>query len=535
MALPIRDALEVTRPLYKEEGEWQRFLIDSYTGCGGYLGRVKQPAAGFWGAAAEAYTVFAHTLGNYQDAFEVNTYLDRFPREDSVKFKRRRDVAHYLNYCRPITNLLVSYIVRKPHVRQEVPEKLKSLDREDQVRRRVSQARADGLGARLVPGEGRPPKAPEGALSRADTGDLEPYVVDMLPCNLRDYELDDEGAFVWAKLATTSVRRASWDAEAQEVTEYTVWTRAAFKVWEVSGESLKEIAEGSHDFGAVPVVSWRSSVSLDEHVKAASVIADIALEGRRLFNLINELDEHIRTQVFALLVVPAPAASPQGEASVDLGSNNGLSVDPEQKNLPMYLAPPASVAATLEARIVATVIEIYRMARVEYDRASGTSSSAQSKQQNFEQTNALLCDLADALADDDLETLRIVGRGLGESPEALAKMRCVAYTSYATEDIQMELEQAVAAITIPQLGREAHVQILQRLVRNLIPNASEGTLKTVDSEIEAAVDQAEKDAEAMKLAAQKALEKQDDEDGEGADGDSSDDDAGDADPKVAAE
>lgn len=493
--MALRSALDATRQGYDEECVWLRFLVDAYTGGGGFQGRIRQAPAGFWGAVSDAYRVYA-TI-DHRHASNYESYLDRYQREDDEKFQKRVRVSHYLNYVKPTTNLKISYIVRKPHKRNNLPDGLaKWIERtgyDKDFRRRALVTAVLGWFPMLVD----MPRRPDGATTQAQAGNMDPYAVLSLPCHLRDYQLDEQGEFVWAKLATKFSRKDTWDADAVEVTRTTTWTREDFTIFETvgSGEPSAPVT-GKHPFGKVPIVSWRSDTSVEDRVKADSINADIAPECRRLFNLLSELDEHLRSQVFALLIYPA--SSPTPTDSVDIGTNNGLQVSAEQKNLPFYLSPEGTVAETYEKRIVNSIIEIYRMARVEYDRASGTETSAQSKQANFEQTNLSIVDLATSLAAADRDTLILVGRGLGIAEDKLQAIECVAHESYASEDLSVELEQAMSALTIKQLGTQAHVELLRRLVQQLLPNMTPETRKIVESEIEEAVAQAEKDAEAAK-------------------------------------
>jgi hypothetical protein len=506
MALSTQDALAAKRAAYREEGCWQRFLLDSYTGCGGYMGKVKQPPAGYWGSAADQYREFSwDRAGDFVRNDESDTYLDRFPREDFEKFGRRKAVAHYTNYCRPITNLLVSYIVKKPFDRilpQKIADWVERTNYDSGFRKRALTCAVLGWFPVLVDKAAVDPDA----RSAADTGAPEPYIAERLPCQMTDYQLNEAGEFEWVKFETSEVVKRAWNDDAVKVTKYALWDARGWATFEsVDGADARQTGTGTHDFGRVPVVSWRAAASVEDHVKAASIIADVAVEGRRLFNLTSELDEHIRGQVFALLAVPqrTPAANAE---SPDLGVENGLLFDPDTKHLPQFIAPPSTVAATLETRMTNSIIEIYRIARVEYDRASGTTSSAQSKQANFEQTNALLCDFADALAEADYETLYLVGVGLGCSESELATLSVTAHSSYATDDLTVELQQTIDACTLVDFGDEAKKLIMKRAVRQLIPNMTADQQKAVDADIDETIEQAAKDAEAMAQAAADALD-----------------------------
>lgn len=494
MAMSIKGALDATRAGYDEECVWLRFLVDAYTGSGGFQGRVRQPPAGFWGAVSDAYRAYA-TLDARGAYGNRESYLDQYKREDREKFQTRVNVAHYLNYVKPTTGIKISYLVRKPHKRNNVPEELAAwiarTGYDKGFRRRALTAAVLGWFPMLVD----LPRRAEGVRTRAEAGDMDPYTVLSLPCHLRDYELDEQGEFVWAKMATRFSRKPAWDAQAVQVTRTTIWTRTDFTVYESvnEGEPSAPIT-GTHPFGKVPIVSWRSDTSVEDHIKADSINTDIAHECKRLFNLLSELDEHLRAQVFAVLVYPMSSPTPTDSAEV--GTENGLQVSSEQKHMPFYLAPPMSVAETYEKRIVNTIIEIYRLARVEYDRASGTESSAQSKQQNFEQTNLSIADLATSLASADRDTLILVGRGLGIDEKKLQDVECVAHESYASEDLALELEQATVALTIRELGRQVRVELLIRLAQQLLPHMSHDTRKIIEQEIDDAVTRSLQEREA---------------------------------------
>jgi hypothetical protein len=492
----LKSQLEHTRDGYKAESTWLRFLIDAYTGGGGFQGKVRQPIAGFWGSAAEAYaslSVFSLMSGVHDEAANTTTYLDRYPREDDRKFARRRDVAHYLNYVKPTTNLKVSYLVRKPHVRNNMPKQVEEwIERtgyDDWFRRRAVVAAVLGWFPMLVD----MPAIPNEAVNAQQAGEPDPYPVMQLPCQLLDFQLDDRDELVWAKLVHSYEKRASWDSDKVDVKRYAIWTRDDVTVYEVeknskSGtERVGDAQVTAHAFGRVPVVFWRADTSVEDPVKAESINADIALEARRLFNLLSELDEHVRSQVFALLVLPMILQStPQG-GKAEVGVENGLQIGPEQKNVPFYLAPPETVAATLESRISNTIVEIYRMARVEYTKAAGTNSSAQSKEQEFEQTNLAIADFGASLAAADLETLRIVAKGLKVSDEEIERMECVAHQSYASDQINNEIDAITSVLTISALGSTFRSELLKRFAQKMLPSLNADTRKIIESEIDKAL------------------------------------------------
>jgi hypothetical protein len=106
-------ALEARREGYREELAWHRFLFDCYTGAGGFEGREKRPPSETWGSAATIYAT-------------PESHLTRHPREDDAKYLRRRESAHFPNYVEPLTDLKLSYLLRKRATVDGRPESIES-------------------------------------------------------------------------------------------------------------------------------------------------------------------------------------------------------------------------------------------------------------------------------------------------------------------------------------------------------------------------------------------------------------------------
>lgn len=500
------DRLRAKRDNYDQECTWMRFLVDSYEGCGGYQGKVRQPAAGYWGSAAEIYSQF--TTFDVRTRGTNDSYLDRYPREDEPKFARRREVAHYLNYIKPIANTYASYLLRKPPTRADVPARLQQwIDDtayDSGARLRALLAIVCGWHPVLVDMPQTDPEAP----SEMHAGPTGPYLVQLQSCHLVDYSADDDGEFHWAKVCVKYTKRETWDGPAKDCERYTVWTPETWTTFEVVNDAVEKIPDGNefttgpNPFGVVPLAIFRSNVSLNDPVKSESLLGGPALEGRRLFNLLSEFDEHLRSQVFALLTYPIRSGGgPNTAAPSIVGTDNALAYDSEAKSAPNYLAPPSSVAATYEKRIEATIVEIFRMARVEYTRASGTQSSAQSKAQEFESTNLTIADLASALAQAEKRLLTIVGLGLGIDRAALDAMTITPADDFNTEQLNDEVDRLVTLLTVRELGATFKGELLKRVAQRILPRLPKEMAATIESEIDEAVTAAEQEAEMLRQAA----------------------------------
>jgi hypothetical protein len=498
----LLEMLERTRPEYDRELEYHRMLVDAYTGGGGFAGAVLQPLAGFWGSASEVFGS-GTTVGTTGAIENRITYLDRYPREDEKKFKRRLEIAHYPNYIQPLTDLKLSYMLRKDWL---IEGRAPALDvwREDvdgrgtpwdEVLPMVA-LRAATLGWCPVVVDMPPtPVNEDGSpllLNRAvaDQLGLRPSIIPLFPSNLVDYQLDDYGNPLWAKIRTDHVEQADPFAPVMEITRYTIWYPDSFETFEViknaDGGKMAQSSTGrtTHSFGTVPIAILRHKPTLEDPVKGIPMHGQESVEARRLFNLHSELDEHMRSQVFALLVLAM--GIDEAKRQVTIGTDNAVLLDPMANRNHYFMAPPASVAESYEKRIESSIQEIYRQAHVEFTRPESSRQAVSGIARKFEfaQTNSSLAVFAKEVARFEERIDTLVGRVLGVSEEALGNTQITAPTSFDVEDLTTDLQVAIDAITGLSIGPTAESRLRARIVDQLMPNLSKSDQEKIEEELE---------------------------------------------------
>lgn len=521
-------ALRVKREDFDSEVEWHRFLLDAYAGTGGFAGRVKQPLTGFWGAAAEMYSRSSNVVQDgVQDEVASNSYLDRYPREDAPKFRRRLSVAHYLNFVEPIVDLRLSYLARKPMSYEDFDE-LQSDDKDaeesffensgsgmpwERLMRDVVRIRASILG--WTPVLFDMPVAevtsPDGEMSVEQARELgiKPRAIPLWPANLLDWCLDEDGDFVWVKQVTSYTERPDPLGAAVKVERYTIWTRTDAKVWEAVTDEKNSITfrvDGlvvPHAFGRVPIVIFRCRPRTVDPIRGVSMIGSIAPLVRRLFNYTSELDEHLRASTFAMLQMPTKNTAQKGATVI--GAGNALPIPHDATRDYKWLSPDGAVADVYENRIKATIEAIYQIARSRFMGGTETRASASGIAQayEFEDLNRAIADSAASFAASEQEALRLVLVMNGISVVD-AKGRVVPPTKFDVEELSKQIDEAMRAVSL-ELGPTANGEIKKRLVRQLLPNAAEVVLKAIDGEIESAEEEAQAQADAFAEAGLAAL------------------------------
>lgn len=530
MAKTLIEQLEHTRKGYLEECIWHRFLLDAYLATGGFAGKVRQPLSGPWGAAAEMYSTFVS--GSYRGTVEVDTYLDAYPREELAKFRQRVDGVEYHNYVEAITDLKIGHINRREFVPVGRPERVakwrENVDGNGTAWEELRPQHvllAGILGWRPVLIDARPVDTDEkGAplvtnAAQARELRLQPYPVPLFPANILDYGVDDAGQLRYAKIKTTEVRQELWDSEAEEVATYTIWTPTEWLKYEVRGENkdVREVGRGANPFNAVPLVIYQHKPSPQEPIIGCSMNGAISNVARAHLNRLSEFNEHMRGQVFALLVLSTKEGT-QEKPDETVGVYNGLPIDQDARQPHAYIAPPASVAATYEKRLEAQVCEMYRVARVEYTRATGNVSSGEAHAYEFAATNNALSDFAVHIAKAEEHVDWLVGRYYGVDEALLRASRVLPPTSFDVENLTVEIKAAFDLIS-GGVGPTATNLLKMKAIRQVLKNLDHATVAVIESELAAelqqqAADQAAAEEAAMAAAEALALAAEDDDDNE---------------------
>lgn len=504
------DKLRATRPGYRAERVWHKFLMDAYAGTGGFEGAVRMPFASYWGAAADIYSRNAVPLGIQafdEEESKLDTYLDRFLREDMDKFRRRQSTAQYPNYIEPILDIRLSFMHRKEYVRDGVEalgEWLQDVDglgtSWEEMRKETIDFRAALFGwcpvlfDRTQPVEGYD-VYDEISREQARQAGIRTNAIPLYPANVLDWSTDSQGVFEWVKLTQWEVERPDPLGPATEVQYVDIWTRdfvQRFRIIKSPGDKEPRVEQDEpfmHQYGKVPLLIARGKRAHDDPIKGLPAVGGPAKMARKLFNYLSELDEHIRSSVFAFLQVPQKRVSgDQQGGEIVLGEGNALGLPMDSSRDYKYISPDPSVAATLENRVTSTVEEIYRTARTEFARAQieGRAESGAARLIAFENTNRVIADFAAAMGRFDERALRCVAEIEMLPAETISAIRVTAPKRFDIEEMSRELDEALTAVTL-QLGPTATAELKKRLIAKLLPNLDDDIREQIEEELAAQI------------------------------------------------
>ncbi len=503
--------LRAARGGFTRELEWHQLAMDSYTGQGGYGGRIQQPREAFLGWAAEVYS--RRFLEQYIDeadpryqgkmASDRYSYLDRYPREEQDKYDRRKELAHYQNHVQGIFDVLMGYIFEQEPTYDGVGAKTKAwMERSRWSERRQAFLRRACLLGWMPALVDLPNAAPKTAAER-----LEPTLLALFPANLLDFAAtstdDGDGIgtrFDWAKLRTDHISRKTPLDDPTEVEEYGLWFPDHVDRYEVvkradRSQSVNGPERVDHPFSTVPIVIWSCKLGVEGDEALGLGLVDAAIsEARRHFNLLSELDEMLRSGVFPMLQIPYHGDTPPTELTI--GNGNGLPLHNLCTHEYKHVEPAGASAETYENRLESTVAEMYRTQNVSRDTNEGRVESGVARAYSFERTNITLKNITKQCARGESDTLRLVAAAFGERE---AEIKVTPPTEFRITELLDELANLEAAARA-QIPRTALKLVKRRVVRKMVPNLTEDEAKVIDSELDQQVkDDAQRSAAELDL------------------------------------
>lgn len=331
-------------------------------------------------------------------AVQGGSYLVRYPRESDTKFARRNEVAWYASVLADACHQFVSYFGTRAPVRDFPHPIYKAMAADVDGRGNavdvfwqqfMVDAKARGSMCLLVD---MPPAVDVGSMASQLQQRVAPFVTAIKPEQITDYEIGDDGKFVFAKFG------GSYTMPGGEMVAC-VWhfDRVGWQALSANGGDILDA--GEHGLGECPLLIFTESGAFP-YFGSFAQLADIS---KRLFNLESELDEILRSQTFSLMTMQVPENSTTQQkieasnaVAQTIGTNNLMVHTGAQ---PGFIAPPDGPArvyldriSKLEARAREIGLDVSGSQAQEtgvalqmrFQRLNGALSTFSSRMQDFE-------------------------------------------------------------------------------------------------------------------------------------------------------
>lgn len=407
----------------------ETFLVDSYTGQGGFLD---------------------------------GSYLVQHPRESDAKFARRVRLAIRPNFVKKIVDSYLGYLFSVPPSR---PSGSAVYD--------AFQSSADGMGDSLDRVMQRAQKLAMIAGTAFVIVDREPiggppYLSVRLPSSIAWKTRDARGRLVEIAFRETI----------GGITTIRAFDATGWRIADGAGET---VAAGQHGLGEIPVVALHSADPLLNEISVAPWIGDIARINYDIYNAISELREIIRNQTFPVLLIPQRFQSDKSEAkAITIGTDNALAYDPAD-GAPSYIAPPDNPITVIQGYIKDLIGMIYQSVNLEY--VSGfASGSGLAISYFFQQTQSSLSGMSAQLEAAETRIARLVAGYAGEAWDGM-----IGYSrDFDLQDLASDLENAMSALSIG-VSDTFDRELKKRTARNVLGReVNADVYAQIDGEIDAA-------------------------------------------------
>jgi hypothetical protein len=148
------------------------------------------------------------------------------------------------------------------------------------------------------------------------------------------------------------------------------------------------------------------------------------------------------------------------------------------------------VPEAYEKRREVLMREIYRTARLEFQKPTGVTTSGVARAYEFEQTNRRLGEIAQSFARGEEELLALAARMLGADASGLT---VTAPADFSVEDMTSDIANITGLIAMG-VPPTAETEMKRRIVRRVLPNLPSAVEDAIESEFDELQKQDEQDA-----------------------------------------
>jgi hypothetical protein len=374
--------------------------------------------------------LYASYMGG--EAYDAETYLDKYLRESAAQYKERQARAYYLNYTAAVVDAYISAVFRRDPTR-ELPDSMRGFEED-----------ATGEGNSLTDLTREAMTWALAALRAYVMVDIAqdgtPYAHLIHPSNLFDYAVDPRtGEYLWALIAEEYVEEEDPFTDRVIEERYRLWTPSEWMLFDKHGtqiDSERNLA------GVVPLIEAAPG-------NLPLPMVDIAKINRRIYNICSQIDEILCNVTF-----PQPYLQ-VGEDGIEDTDGTAISPDvspiqmgttkmfllPEDANIPPgYLVPPDGPLQRQMEERERLIQAIYSLAGLERTAPDDTQQpqSGVAKAYDFRETNARLGALAQASERLEFEMLELLS-AYGFSGEFNVAYR----KDYNVRDFRLVLEDYV--------------------------------------------------------------------------------------------
>ena len=427
--------------------------------------------AGYDGILVDKYELLDNAY-RASGGFEDGSYLIPYPSERAEKYLRRKNMAYYINYVKPVVDAHINPVFKNPPTREGMSSTFQQFVNDVDgngttltrfMKKASIRAKLHGVEFIVVDME----ELQEGTLltqKQMIDNRVYPYLYLVSPKQIQNYYTDKFGRLI---SITYTVQNTTLDNDgnAKEITEIWTWTKDNCRR-EINGNKV----DMPNKLGIIPIIPLYGATNDTDDLLVQPDVLSIGKVAFAIFNGCSELRELHRRQAFSILTYPIADDDEynSGENPIQLGTSDCLLYRASTGSAPAFITPPTSSSDVILNEINFCIKEIYRMANMRM--VTGVSQynvSASAKQQDSENLYREIDELAQNIQETEYKIAQVFARYLNESMDNYI----VVYTpEYGIADITETLNSATTALTMnicADFNEEVKKQVIKTVLSDV--------------------------------------------------------------------
>lgn len=337
-----------------------------------------------------------------QDGFENGTYLIPHTSERNEKYTRRKNMAYYVNYVKPVIDAHVNPIFNTEPARQGMSSTfqrfIEDVDGNNTsitrfMKKVAIMAKLHGVQFVVVD---MAKIDDDQIVTEADIENnrIYPYLYSVSPAQVNNWATDKFGKLISISYVVNN-SIIDEHGNAKDVEETWTWTETTCKK---SVDGSEEVF--ANEIGIIPVVPIYGVINATDDLIPQSDLYGIARTSLAMFNACSELRELHRNQAFSILTYPIGDEDDyeNGDEPIRIGTADLLMYRGSSSVSPEFITPPSDSSDVLMDEIQLMIREIYRQANMQFATQEQVSNvSGLAKAYDNQQLYQTISELADGL------------------------------------------------------------------------------------------------------------------------------------------
>lgn len=419
--------------------------------------------------------------GGYEDG----TYLISHPREKADKYNRRRQLAYYTNYVKPVVDAQINPIFKQDPNRQNTSSEysrfINDVDGNNTTLTRFMKKaaiRAKLHGVEFIVMDMEQIDTTK-VITKKDVEDnrLYPYLYLISPSQILDWATDKFGKLIYIKYSIENTI-INDKGEKEEYTETYSWTTNI-----CTKSSGSDIQKFNNTIGEIPVIPLYGTVNNSSDLIPQSDIYPIARTNLAIFNATSELRERQRGQAFSVMTYPVTEDDDyeSGASTMQYGTSDCILYRGDSGGTPDFITPPSGPSETLLNEITFMIQQIYRMACLKDNTSiSQYNVTGIAKEYDNQQLYQVILELAQGLQQSEYKIAHLFELYMNDK---LDNISIVYNNQFGIIDATAALTNATQSLAL-NISPEFNLQVKKQVIRAVLNSVDSNLVESIIDDLE---------------------------------------------------